>query len=68
MSIIDQHEQLHAMKLQLQVAGMISAGVPWLPACLNLLHLSHTHVQGGARQAAAPSSCIQATLLLCGLC
>ncbi|DBB10125.1 TPA: hypothetical protein ACH3X3_001709 [Trebouxia sp. C0006] len=26
MSIIDQHEQLHAMKLQLQVAGMISAG------------------------------------------
>lgn len=26
MSIIDQHEQLHAMKLQLQVAAMISAG------------------------------------------
>ena len=33
MSLIDQHEKIHAMELQLQVADMISQGATYAPLC-----------------------------------
>lgn len=41
MSLIDQHEKIHAMELQIQVAAMIAQGIYWFShhdcACTTML-------------------------------